>query len=385
MINQKNQDIIKILRKFVSKYGSLYKGKFNIDDKMNSAFDNIANNSKVLFCTDIEFHNQVLNNNKYIVNNNNSDSKINIVPFIREIGIIIFVKDSNKWSYIGHIFKNVENIYDENTIFILSKYATVSDITYKVMEKGDKYYNIYEIIANLTIDNLDNKVFNIINSKLSVKYINKIFEDKDYNNIKLGLKILKRITLSKKTTNEKKITKLNKDLKYAKRLLSITRNMPFRVYPKILDKEGKDIYYTQMDSYYNDKLVKNRTFTIKDLKNFFTLWLSFDNEVCYIVKGKNDFIAIKNTMLDVLNHCDIKFSKVYDIEMFNWFSYIKFGSAQLENTFIGMQNYFKEYDNLNMILSNFPYKNAHNPVVDSYYTIIVALYINLILNASLIK
>lgn len=427
MCDKVNDPII-IVKKMLSKYGTsfvAYDQPILFNDTLNDAFNNIAIYNRIIFCFDIEFHNIVLNNK----NNNYQNPKVSdrvwsylndyqyenkgplkVAQFIREIGILIFAKEEGRWSYLGYIFKNfptnkrsnLENDTqymsdDQNTILVLSKYATVTPKTKQIMEKNDSLFNIHEFINNITLDTLNKKTFNIINDFINkYNYVEKILNKDEFMCIRQNLKLLKKLILN----NNDNVEQTEKQLKnIIKNLLSKTKDIPFRIYGKILDKDPKiaKIFNYQMSSYLKDPLVVDRTLNVKEAKELISMWEQIDKYTCYVVKGKHDIVAINNVTEEYFEKKIIKFWHTYDIEIFNRISTLKYGSAQLANTYIGIQsspyynkgNSYNDTDNINIkdldkiVTNHLPSSSPHNPAVDSLYTIIVALTMMTIINNNL--
>jgi hypothetical protein len=95
-----------------------------------------------------------------------------------------------------------------------------------------------------------------------------------------------------------------------------------------------------------------------------------------------DLIALRNMSMLIQNE-DIDFEHYYDIETFNGFSNFQYKSSQLENTYKGLieTNIYKTiakpfFDNIIDDIGD----KAHNPATDSFFTIVVAVTMNLIIN-----
>lgn len=103
-----------------------------------------------------------------------------------------------------------------------------------------------------------------------------------------------------------------------------------------------------------------------------------------VIKGKQDIIAIKNSFTLVLNRSGPTMDNNYDIETFNGFSKNMFDSSQLEETYKNIIKYDSYHQtNAKAIFDEIKKDigdKAHNPVVDSLFTIVVAVVINIGLN-----
>jgi len=160
------------------------------------------------------------------------------------------------------------------------------------------------------------------------------------------------------------------------------RKIPFAIYRKYLKDNKRKIFDLQYDLYYKDPLVKERLMDKGAEKEFVNSFIDLSRKSCFIVKGTRDLDAMNNiaSILKTKNNFD--FNHIYDIELFNGFSKIKFGNAQLEKTYDGliqMPIYKKNKTDLEVILGSIG-GVAHNPVMDSYYTLVVALIINVGMN-----
>jgi len=362
---------------------------FVINDVLvNKGLDYIANFNKIIVTFDIEFHNVVQSSNN---NNNNNKTDSGLIgmtkseklvsPFVREIGVIFLAKDvTNKWNFLGILFVNFNNDYKSNdVIYILSKYATVTNSSKKIMMKGDEYFNIQEIINKIIQTNNNSQINNLKNKSQEIKmalkktFIKNTLGNHDYEVLKVFLGYLSSNVENFKQTSDN--------------IKNIIKDVPYTITRSALNAEETTIFNKQMQTYYTDKLVVNRTIRKEDERDFFNLLIQIDKQTCFLVKGKMDFIALKNSYYALhKNSCPIKFNYVYDIEIFNKLSNDKYGSAQLENTFNGMSKttLYKKYikDLIEKILniitndSNSQVK-AHNPVIDSLYTLAIALTVNI--------
>lgn len=175
--------------------------------------------------------------------------------------------------------------------------------------------------------------------------------------------------------------------KNTEKLMSINDNMfkdspkiIFETYPNTCNNNNlRELVLYQNKIYWNDPLVKERILDIPQAKDFLNLFLSLSDNSIFVLKGQSDIKVIKNqyfSFFNVIKH-EI-FKNIYDIELFNGFSNFFFGRATLEKTFIGLTQLpiYKKCTFFDKYISNL---KAHNPVSDSFYTIIVAVIINFIL------
>lgn len=359
------------------------------DDTLNKAFDYIANHNKILVAFDIEFHNRVSHENSNFLGTMKNNKFV--APFVRELGMVFLIKNTmNKWNYFGNMFINFPNDYsNDSIIYILSKYASISDPSRKVMEKNDSYFNVLESVNEIVEDDdddndnesaeLSDKQINQIESiehVLKRPFIKKVLGKQDYGMLRVFLGYLI-------AANDNK--KFRQTLNNIRRLI---KDVPYNITRLQLNDNELHMFNKQLKTYYTDTKVKKRMINKEDQKAIFNLLTQIDKLTCYVVKGKMDFYALKNDYFALYKTSPhFKFNYVYDIEIFNKVSNDKYGSAQLEKTFEGMSGslmYKKYLDSfVDKILGSFEDQRAHNPLIDSFYTIVVALMINLVLLLSL--
>lgn len=342
------------------------------NETLNKALDYVANFNKIIVAFDIEFHNVVTNpESNYLTVNRNNRS---VAPFVRELGILFLAKDNNNhWNYLGNTFVNFNNDHSgSNIIYILSKYATVTDPARKIMEKNDKYFNVLEQVNDIILDDKINKASkkttNIKNA-LNKNFVKRVLGKKEYDVLKVFLGYLSE------SEDEKKFKQTSDNIK------RLIKDIPFNITRSALDDKELQIFNKQMKTYYQDKQVITRMITKIQEQELFKLLTQIDNYTCYLVKGKMDFMALKNNYYALTKTVTpIKFAYVYDIEVFNRMSNDKYGSAQLEKTFMGIST-SKEYQEyvkilIDKIMDDMDEQRAHNPLVDALYTMAVALTIN---------
>jgi len=361
---------------------------FIINDQVtNKSLDYIANYNRIILAFDIEFHNIVITNNKdnYVtINKNNKQVSL----LIREIGLMFLARDNDGfWNYLGSMFVNFNNSYTgNNIIYVLSKYATVTEASRQIMEKNDEYFNISEYLNNLSSQtlkvsdsnsniNYDEKV-KLISKAIKRPYVKNILGRKDFNVLKLLLGYLPSAINADSDNGDSK--KFDLTLGNIKRMV---KDVPFNITKSDLNASEQVMFNKQMKTYYEDKQVTKRTLTKNQEKYFFDVLLEIDKNTCYVVKGRMDFIALKNSYLYInKKQCPLKFTYVYDIEIFNKFSHDKYGSATLLATFEGLSTteMYKKYvaHLIDKILNTLSNHRAHNPLSDSLYTLAVAIIIN---------
>lgn len=352
------------------------------DIDMIAAFNNVNNYKPLSICLDIEFQSTLLKKkNKYISTINNAGHQT--AKFIRELGMLFFIKDISNWYYIGSIFLNFNSLehygFNINKLRLIgSKYATVTKETYNEIVKSETAFNLDQLITPLQ----DKQLFN--NHQ---QYIKNIYDTiKELKSNYLFNKILKKqirekiLDILKKIMEYDDFNDVDRELKYIKKQLY---NIQYDIYGEYLDDVILNKFITTHRLYWTDKLVKKRVaLTNNKEKLFFAVFSDLLKDCILIVKGGMDIIAIKN-MSNLISHNVIDIENYYDIETFNGFSRALYGSSQLEETYNRLikTNIFsstaKEF--FDQISSNIGNK-AHNPLVDSLFTIIVAITINLGLN-----
>lgn len=286
----------------------------DVPDTIQKILDNICKNKKIIFIFDIEFQNKYRSNTKNML----------------EMGGIIFLLINNKWIYYSNFHLNVPPVDNINKLNVVqSKYCTVSPPTYKKMYELEKKYLYYRNLEELK-DTPD-------------KFI------KYYNTLP---KKLKNIDI--KPENFNKIIKKYKDYSFT-----------------LGKKEVGDALQKVWKLYLQDKWIKKRT--IYPNKLWINSFVKLLNNSLSIVKGNMDIVAINN-----LCRTNVKV-KLYDIAIYNdkFRTFCK--NAELEQTYLCLLekrlinedfiSYFnKIYTDLKIINDN-----AHNPLVDSFYTLIIGV------------
>jgi len=355
-------------------FGKLFNNNMSLsfvsisDNKIINALNNINNYKTLLICLDIEFQSMLNNDNsiyEIVKMQLTGDYKS---MFIKELGMLLFIRENvksgrNNWYYIGSMFVNFDNLLNyginiDNIKLVGLHYSTVSDKTYKQM------------LENENILVLDNDLDNITNHPLFDIYF--IDKNKDYVLSKLN------------EINNVKDDDLKETL--IERLKAYLNKIQFELFGSYLsdvDKKYKDAVYNSNKLYWNDDEVKKRNIK-KHVVEFYDYLQKFTRDTIYVVKGKMDFMALQNSYKLVTGTNDkIYFNDYYDIEVFNGFSKYKFNSAQLGETYDGLikldiykGNAKKLFDIIGKNIGD----KAHNPVVDSLFTIVVAVVINMGMN-----
>jgi hypothetical protein len=380
-------DVVNTIKKLFKKFGSSY-DFIKIDDPiLLNAFTNIGNHLKVIVAFDVEFisaHDDSSIYGGYI------KSQKNTCSFIREIGLIVFIKDDQGfWYYLGNIFVNFPTIIPifgvQDLKYLMATYSTVTDETAAKMKLHDEHFNFAPLFDPL------------------IKYFKKNQKDKFVAKIDELCNNFQRNPLIKqeKTKLIDKLEELRKldfdmnylikEINYLKRLV---KDIPFSTFGGNLTGKYLDMFTKQWELYNNDSLVIDRLLSKTDANKFLQLFIEMAPRVLFVVKGQRDMEAVKNST-SILNvvvttgplvsyHVYINFPHFYDIEIFNELSRRIYGSAQLEKTFEGMTNtsiYKTHGDPLfSKIFGDLKDVKAHNPMIDSLYTIIVAAVVNMGLN-----
>ncbi len=352
------------------------------DQRMLDAFNNINNYKSLSVCFDIEFQ-SALSTKKNIVYDDNGKA-----VFIREIGLMFFIHHGGAVYYIGHIFLNFKSLdkfdgfHKKDIRLITSKYATVTNVTYELMSEYEDVFHIDTILDSL--EQLDKN--NFINNGKYKKMINEISGDL-FQNYLFKKKLSQKTKDNIKTSfgyllKAETIEQVQIEIKYIKRQLN---NIQYEIYAK--DLEGSNLlknFNKIHELYWNDKLVKERLKLIDGkYEEFMQLFSLLSKDAILVVKGKMDLIGMKNTANIINPKIQMDLNKWYDIETFNGFSKMHFGSSQLENTYRSLieTNIYKgPIKILFTKIGKSIGEKAHNPVVDSFFTIVVAVIINIGLN-----
>lgn len=376
-------NIITFFKNFQSKHSLLI---IEItDNEMINAFNNVNNYKPITICLDIEFQSTIISKkdkHKYINNLNSNDEPSS--KFIRELGMLFFIKDlDTKWYYIGSIFINFNSLdkygFELRDLRLIgSKYATVTQKTYHEMLKNETSLNVEDLITPLYSETLFRnhkqyiiKVNNTVNQLKSNHLFKKLLKDKIKDRI---VNILNNIIIMDNFSD------VQRELKYVKKQL---HNIQYELYGKYLDKLLLKNLLDTHKLYWNDSLVKERINLINKKEHiFFEYFQNLVMDSVLVVKGQMDIVAIKNMSQLIVNE-DFQIDNYYDIETFNGFSQTMYKSAQLEETYNGMIK-TKIYNQkakqfFDQISSNIGDK-AHNPLVDSLFTIIIAIIMNLGIN-----
>jgi hypothetical protein len=297
---------------------------FKLNNKIQTILNNMTTLSSVLIF-DIEF--QTFKYEKHLL----------------EMGGILFKKEKDGWYYYCNFYFNLPVIKPITKLNVIqSDYINVSNKTKLKIIKIENNYLYYKKLEKYKDD--PNKF---------IKYYNKIKNSS----------ILKKRNLNLDINNPKQVIKKLKDISFTLKLNDI----------------GKENFNTIWQLYLNDNYVKKRTInpTIDWLKSFYqTLSKSL-----LMVKGNMDIIAINNLMIKYKLPQLPKTIKIYDIAYFNNIFLKLCQNAKLEGTYdciIEKKLLDPEFKpDLKKIFSSLVLIDkkliAHNPLVDSFYTLIVGL------------
>jgi hypothetical protein len=298
---------------------------FKLNEKLQTILNKITLLSSILIF-DIEF--QTHFNDKHLL----------------EMGGILLAKQDNEWYYYGNFHFNLPPV--KKTLsklnVIQSDYINVSKQTQTKIENIEKQYLYHKKLEKYKDD--------------SIKFM------KYYNSIK-DLPILKKKKLKVNENNLNQLLKKIKDISFTLKLKDI----------------GSDNFYKLWNLYLDDKCVKERT--IIPTKEWLSSLYDTLSSSLLMVKGDMDLIAINNLMKQYNLPILPKKIMVYDIAFFNEIFRKLCNNAQLETTYhcIIEKNLLdpelnpdlkKIFKSLVLIDNKLV---AHNPLVDSFYTLIVGL------------
>lgn len=378
-----NNNIKNLLINFFANYHSTSSlDFFKLDNSLNSALNNINNYKPITIAMDIEFQQAIIHKDgKYITSKNIMNH--NTAKFIRELGILIFIKDENRnWYYIGHLFVNFPSLeshgFAKNDLRIIeTTSATVTQITHDKMKLKQNDFRLFNLLLPLENQETYNtpKYINIIANIITIFTNNHIFQT-------LLSEDNKKNILGKLMT-----IKMNKSDNPVKDVMSIKKQLfklQYEIHGQYLIPSLRNNFNDSLDLYWNDSQVKGRVKILSGKEhNFIKEFNDISNNSVFVLKGMMDIIGFKNTAQLLFNKDVIQFDYYYDISIFNGFSSNLFKSAQLEDTFYGLiktQHYNDKVQYIFNRIKSTVGDKAHNPVVDSLFTIIVAIIINIGLN-----
>ena len=297
---------------------------FKFNEKIQIILNKITSLTSILIF-DIEFQSHL--NERYLL----------------EMGGILLVKQNDKWYYYGNFHFNLPPVKILSKLnLIVSDYINVSKQTQKKIENIEKQYLYHRKLEKYKDEPI--KFMKYFNSIKDLPLIKKKKIDINKNNLNQIIKKIKEITFS-----------LNiKDI-------------------------GSENFHKIWNLYLEDKYVKERTIipTKEWLKSLYNMLSSS----LLMVKGNMDIIAINNLMKQYNLPVLPKTILVYDIAYFNDIFRKLCNNAKLENTYNCIieknlldpelkQDFIKIF---NSLVLNEKKLIAHNPLVDSFYTLIVGL------------
>jgi hypothetical protein len=267
---------------------------------------------------------------------------------ILEFGGIMFERDKNKkWFYVGNFHFNLPPA-SKNTGLIHSTFLTVTPQTQSAMDEIEKDYMLYPKLDALK-DHPE--------------------EFKKYYYSLLNHPLVKK----------KRIPKLDPD-KEPNKIIKLFKNMLYQLNKYDV---GKSAFHGMWKLYLNDPLVKKRT--IKPSRKWLLSFKEVLEDSLLIVKGMNDIIAIDN----LFDH--YKVGKIQDkiqtldIAVYNGAFRETCKSAELEQSYWCIINNNLTDPEIKPIFKII-YKSletkdmtAHNPLIDSFYTLVVAVSMHSVL------
>jgi hypothetical protein len=297
---------------------------FKLNDKLQTILNTITPLSSILiFDTEFQTH----FNDRHIL----------------EMGGIMLTKQENEWYYYGNFHFNLPPVKTITMLNVIqSDYINVSKQTQKKIENIEKQYLYHKKLEKYKDD--------------SIKFM------KYYNSIK-DSPIIKKKKLKVDENNLNQLLKKVKDISFTLKLKDI----------------GSDNFHKIWDLYLQDECVKERTF-IPTKEWLSSLYETLTSSLL-MVKGDMDLIAVNNLMKQYNLPVLPKKIMVYDIAFFNDIFRKLCDNAQLETTYHCIiekslldpelnQDLKKIFKSLVLIDKKLV---AHNPLVDSFYTLIVGL------------
>jgi hypothetical protein len=290
------------------------------DPILNLSLSMVANTCRILLCFDLEFQNTIQIPKESNLSKYNYDPTIfkqKSYSFVREFGAAIFISS-----------------------------------------KGNTGVKSWYYVGNILLN------FPNLADSIDSKYIR--YTSAQYASASSGTK---------------KNMSLNDDL-----FKNYNRGMVFNLYPVnvkyiIKDSRIKDIITLQNHLYWTDEQVKGRTLNKSNAKKFLNLFLELVNFSMCVVKGQGDVRVIQNQYNLMFGKpvSTNSFKKIYDVEIYNELSSYFFKGAKLETTFVNLIEIEKYKNNISFFKKHLASLEAHNPVADSIFTIVVAAIMNMVL------
>lgn len=260
-----------------------------------------------------------------------------------ELGGILLVKQLNEWYYYGNFHFNLPPVKNTTKLNLLqSDYINVSKETEKKIIKIEKNYLYHKKLEKYKND-----------PDKFIKYFNSIE----------NIPVIKKKKIKLNENNFDQIIKKIKDISFTLKLKDV----------------GNYNFNKIWNLYLQDKYVKERT--INPNKEWLMSLYQTMTTSLLMVKGNMDLIAVNNLMKQYNLPILPKKIFVYDIAFFNDIFRKLCNNAQLETTYYCIlekklldPNLKKD---LKKIFKSLVLKDkkliAHNPLVDSFYTLIVGL------------
>lgn len=300
---------------------------FKLNDKIQTILNKmtIESSKTSILIFDIEF--QTHFNDKHLL----------------ELGGILLVKQLNEWYYYGNFHFNLPPVKNTTKLNLLqSDYINVSKETEKKIIEIEKNYLYHKKLEKYK--NEPNKF---------IKYFNSIE----------NIPIIKKIKIKLNENNFNQIIKKVKDISFTLKLKDV----------------GSSNFNKIWHLYLQDKYVKERTIN-PNKEWLMSLYETMTNSLL-MVKGNMDLIAINNLMKQYNLPILPKKIVVYDIAFFNDIFRKLCNNAQLETTYYCIieknlldPNLKKDLKKIfRSLVLNDKKLIAHNPLVDSFYTLIVGL------------
>jgi hypothetical protein len=305
-----------------------------IHGKLADTLQSIAGFAKYAFIFDAEFQRVY----------GNGPEKRHILEF----GGILFQQDNQRnWIYVGNFHFNLPPV-SKNVGLIHSTFLTVTPKTQLAMDEIEQHYMFYPKLEQLK----DSPA-----------------EFKKYYNYLMKLPVV----------HKKKMPKLDPDTEPNK-IIKLFKNLTFQLNRKDV---GHYAFKQMWKLYLNDPLVKQRM--LYPSKKWLLSFRHVLENSLLIVKGMNDIIAIDH--LFESKKIDKIQDKVQtlDIAVYNGAFRETCKSAELEKSYWCIINNNLMDPDMKPILKNI-YQSlvvkevtAHNPLVDAFYTLIVAISMHSIL------
>ena len=225
------------------------------------------------------------------------------------------------------------------------------------MIKNIKQYYLLTSSYNTISENTLKKVIEIEKELLPEN----IIKSPDDINILKTNKIIKRY-LSRKTIN-------NPDFNFLKKKISKIKH---QIKGYDLDGREYELFKKSIELILNDQDSLSRQINKYNQIKFINLTNKLFLKSYLIVKGLEDIKALKNHSL-LLNQNSKRLVNYFDIARYNEMLFKKCNSAELEKTYICLENLnlTNKYDQFKQIIMMFTKMKPHNPLVDAYYTWII--------------